>query len=126
MFKIMNRKKYLRNKAKVKKMNKYGMWMKYAECPECGEESLFNFDKYDAVCCMSCDIWIDKVCGEPDCPYCSGRPAAPSEALYMENEVYYLKGEDRKCWLRQNYQHKNNGKIHHARKRELYNKSNHK
>lgn len=118
----MNRKKYLRNKAKIKKMNKYGIWIKYAECPECGEESQFYFYRYDAVCCMSCDIWIDKACVDPNCPFCSIRPDTPYDALYLENEVYYMEGEDRKLLRRQNYQNKNDGKEHHLRKRELYDK----
>lgn len=65
-----------------KSMERYGSWMTF-ECPICGG-NLFFFDRYDADCCIDCDVWYTPDCKEPDCPYCSIRPSAPSEAVYYE------------------------------------------
>lgn len=115
---MKNRKRYLKYKEKQKKMNEYGTWLKL-ECQICGRD-LFYYDKYDATCCIFCDVWIEPACDDPDCPYCSIRPSAPYEAVYFEDE----KDDFRKDWRRQNYQHKNDGKLRHERKRALYTKNN--
>ena len=90
------------------------------KCPFCGEVDLFLYDKYDAECCVSCDVWISKACGDPNCPFCAGRPSVPSEALFLEDERDIF----RKDRLRKNYQHKNDGKLRHARREELYDEIN--
>ncbi len=111
---MKNSKRYSKYKAKLKKMNKYGSWLKF-KCPICNG-SLFFYDKYDAICCISCDVWMSSNCGDPTCPFCSNRPLTPFEALYFENR----ENDYDKDWLRENYQHKNDGKLRHTRKRELY------
>lgn len=84
------------------------------ECPWCGEASLFHYDRYDAKCCLSCDVWLDKACGDPRCPYCATRPKTPSEAFFLEEDKDFYKKER----LRKNYQHKNDGRLHHKRIQE--------
>lgn len=118
---MKNRKRYLRYKEKRKKMNEFGSWSE-SECPECGEKSIFFYDKYDALCCISCDAWMERACNDPNCPYCANRPFTPSEALYLEEEK--SDGKNKKDWRRQNYQHKNDGKLRQERKKEWYEKNN--
>lgn len=114
---MKNRKRFLRYKANEKKRLKHGMTLS-GICPLCGEKTLFFYDRYDAKCCLSCDVWLEKNCGDPECPFCAHRPETPSEAFFLEN------GKDRykKEWLRKNYQHKNDGRLRHERKREGYKK----
>lgn len=49
-------------------------------CDQCGEKLILLF-RHDAVCCPACNQWLDKSCSDPECPYCSGRPATPAECL---------------------------------------------
>lgn len=53
---------------------------------------------------------------EGGCPFCSLRPETPSKAFFLEDG----KDRDKKEWLRKNYQHKNDDRIRHERKREEY------
>lgn len=116
------RKKYLRYKEKQesmkrKRMERYGSWMNF-ECQICGG-NLFFFHRYDADCCIFCDVWYTSDCKDPNCPYCAARPSAPSEALYYE-ELFLpeRKNIDKKDWLRRNYQHKKDGEHKHQQRRE--------
>ena len=110
---MKNRKRFLHYQANVRKKLKYGMELS-GECPWCGEASLFHYDRYDAKCCLSCDMWLDEACSDPRCPYCAARPGTPSEAFFLEDN----KNPYQKERLRQNYQHKNDGMLRHNRIRE--------
>lgn len=112
---MRKKKRVLRYKAKLKRWSGYGAYLK-SKCQICETESLFFYDRFDAVCCLNCDEWMDKACSNPDCPYCSRRPATPSEALFYDKERY----DGKKEWRRSNYQHKNNGRIRHIQRKELY------
>lgn len=103
----------MKYRAKLKRIGRSGLWLESA-CPICGEQRRFYYPKYDSNCCIACDTWEDEACDDPDCPYCSIRPGTPSEALFYEEE----KGQFNKDWRRQNYQHKNDGKLRHDRKRQ--------
>lgn len=81
---MKNRKRYLRYKEKLKKISRNGVWYEQ-RCPSCGEK-IFYYDKYDATCCMNCDIWLDDACDDPECPYCPKRPSSPSMALFLEED----------------------------------------
>lgn len=35
-------------------------------------------DVYDAFYCPSCDVWLERPCGDSECPYCPGRSDQPS------------------------------------------------
>ena len=96
-----------------KKWRVYGSWMK-SECPECGEKSLFFYDKYDSICCVGCNVWLNEKCSDPNCPYCARRPENPLSALFSEEGPRY----DAKEWLRSNYLHKKGGRIRHERRRK--------
>jgi len=39
---------------------------------------------YDAYVCTFCDEWLEDKCGDEACPYCSSRPAKPSERTGSE------------------------------------------
>lgn len=110
---MKNRKRFLQYQKNIRRRLKHGMELS-GECPWCGEANLFHYDKYDAKCCLNCDIWLDKACDDPKCPYCFGRPKTPSEAFFLEENNDSYKKER----LRKNYQHKNDGRLRHMRKRE--------
>lgn len=45
----------------------------------CGHHVSIN-ETHDAAYCSDCDIWVDGVCGDPECEFCRDRPEKPSEA----------------------------------------------
>ena len=113
---MKNRKRFLKYKAHIDKINKKGFWCDDSlQCP-LGEGKIFDYDRYDAECCLDCDTWLHDACGDPNCPYCAGRPSAPSEAMFLEE----IRNSDIKDWRRRHYQHRYDGMLHHARKRQLY------
>lgn len=69
---------------------------------------LFYYYKYDADCCLSCNRWITKNCGDSECMYCANRPDTPLEALNIEM-MMHSDGINVKEWRRDNYQHKSGG-----------------
>lgn len=109
-------KRYRKYRENMRKWNDFGTWLVAYECPECGEKPTFFFDKYDAVCCVHCDNWIDRPCSDPDCPYCANRPDTPWEALFYQEACGGLGKEYR----RNHYQHKNSGAKRHQIRREEY------
>jgi len=40
-------------------------------------QSVFYYDKYDALFCPDCNVWLERACRDSLCPYCSGRPERP-------------------------------------------------
>lgn len=89
-------------------------------CPFCDTDSIFLINAYDAKSCLFCDQWLEKVCHDPECPFCAIRPDTPSSALFLLKEkAEYRTQQFRKDWLRLHYQHQYNGKICHERKRKL-------
>lgn len=96
-----------------RKWTKHGSWLS-GECPWCGEQKLFFYDRFDSICCLGCNVWLTKACSDPRCPFCSSRPETPLEALWLE--VPY--DGRRKDWSRDNYQHKADGRLRHEKKRE--------
>ena len=49
-------------------------------CDRCGEKIVRN-ERHDSYLCSSCDEWLEKVCRDKECEFCSDRPVSPSEAL---------------------------------------------
>jgi len=47
------------------------------KCKSCNFEKKYN-EKHDAYYCESCDEWLEKNCGDPECDYCADRPEKPS------------------------------------------------
>lgn len=33
---------------------------------------------HDAIFCMTCDLWLEPKCSDPDCEFCANRPEKPS------------------------------------------------
>ena len=118
-----NRKRRLQYQKRHRRMCNYGTWLD-AACPECGTQGMFYYYRYDAECCITCDVWKSKRCKDPDCEFCSMRPETPSKALALEDVISleddWIREGDSKGWRQRNYQHKNDGKLRHMRKNEYY------
>lgn len=87
------------------------------KCPKCEQKTVLFMDKYDARCCTLCNEWIDDVCGDASCLFCSQRPQTPYEEVYYYEEKRNT-SEYGKHWRRENYQHKTNGMKRHNIKKE--------
>jgi hypothetical protein len=72
------------------------------QCSIC-QVSLFYFDKYDATCCVRCDIWHEDTCDDPNCMFCAVRPEKPSIGLYL-SEALFLSGQ--KAYYHNKYEHR--------------------
>ena len=110
---MKNIKKYIR----FRKCRAYGNFYQ-GLCPECGNQKLFYYFRYDAEACLQCDLWLAPKCSDPDCPYCANRPDSPEEALMLEEIPH--DAEARKLWRRENYQHKHDGRIRHQKRKNFY------
>ncbi len=114
---MKNRKNYLKSRKKNFKWKLIG-WYSDSECRKCGKKAILQIEKYDSWCCITCNEWLDDVCGDPDCPFCSKRPETPYEAYYYLTEIK-KDGAYRKNWRRENYQHKTDGMKRHKKQREF-------
>lgn len=45
-------------------------------CPNCKANLAYD-ERFDADYCPICKIWLENVCTDPDCFYCSKRPEKP-------------------------------------------------
>ena len=54
-------------------------------CPQCGREA-DHCSEYDSYYCEVCDIWLDPVCGDPNCIFCAHRPEKPAQ---IDNDKDY-------------------------------------
>lgn len=106
---MKNGKRYRRYKARIRNLSKSNTMLS-SVCLNCNSNNIFYYDRFDAECCLLYDIWLEKVCGDPSCPYCSKRPATPSETFFSE-EIQYDKY--RKDNLLIKYQQKYSGKLKH-------------
>lgn len=96
--------------ARRRKLFKHACEIK-SVCSEC-EKPLLYFYTYDAICCISCNVWTEEKCSDPECEFCSKRPDTPTEALYIETEKIQP-AYDRKYYRCLNYQRKKSGNIKH-------------
>ena len=87
-------------------------------CPLCGQMNKIYIYKYDALACISCNEWLEEACTDPMCSFCVGRPETPYEVYWREKESPSDYSEIKK-WRRDNYSHKENGKLKHEKKRIL-------
>lgn len=53
--------------------------MKPLVCKRCKKPGVRN-EKHDVYACAECDVWLEEICEDPYCEFCSGRPDKPSEA----------------------------------------------
>lgn len=110
---MKNGKRYRRYKARIRRLTRKTDMCgtaTYSICPNCNGRNIFYYDRFDALCCLSCDTWLEKACGDPLCQYCSKRPDTPSEAFFSE-EIQYNKY--RKDNLRMKYHKRYSGKLRH-------------
>lgn len=114
---MKNIKNYLKARKHQFKWNFIGSYSE-AECPICGKNTTLQIYKYDALCCISCNEWLEDACTDPDCPFCAKRPLTPYEAYYMIG-MEAGSADRKKAWRQKNYQHKTNGMKKHKRKKEL-------
>lgn len=106
-----------KRKRALKQRKKILQWQEIAyhcntKCPKCGQKMVWLVYEYDAKACIICNEWIDAVCSDKNCFYCSNRPQTPYEVYYFsdsyKNNAFY-----RKYWRCCNYQHKKYGEIKH-------------
>ena len=55
-------------------------WLFDPVCTECGGPRVY-FLAFDAICCPSCNTWLEVLCPDPDCMHCQCRPERPLPAL---------------------------------------------
>jgi len=52
-------------------------WIDYKNhCERCAFPRFYH-GEYDAYFCPFCRLWMEGVCGDPNCDYCMSRPTAP-------------------------------------------------
>ncbi|MBR6770588.1 MAG: hypothetical protein IKM28_05020 [Lachnospiraceae bacterium] len=104
---MKNRKNYLKSRKKAIQWKEIGDFLE-KECPLCGQRTRLYVYQYDAVCCLSCNQWLETGCSDPNCEFCRKRPETPY-AVYWLTEMGVGSAGRRKDWRRKNYQHKMNG-----------------
>ncbi|MDE5619548.1 MAG: hypothetical protein K2O29_04035 [Ruminococcus sp.] len=110
---MKNGKRYRQYKERIRKLTKQADRLGTiinTVCPNCNGNNTLYYDKFDVLCCLSCDTWLEKVCSDPSCQYCSKKPATPSEAFFSEKPHY---DSYRKDNLRMKYQQRYFGKLKH-------------
>ena len=114
---MRERNKNRKYRIRRRKNERFGFY-RLIPCPICGQPEQFHFDRYDAACCLSCNIWLEEACSDPHCPYCANRPESPLLALFLAEE----RPADAcsiKQWRRQNYDHQERGRLRKARRSRL-------
>ena len=114
---MKSRRNYLRYRKNQFKWKQIG-WHSDSICSICGQKASYQIYNHDAWCCASCNEWLDEACGEPDCPFCSGRPETPYE-VYVMTDVEAGSAGKRKFWRRKNYQHKMHGRVRAEKRRAV-------
>lgn len=66
------------------------MVQREGKCPFCGSRIKYS-DNYDAKYCHFCDVWLESVCSDPNCEFCSQRPMRPQIAIHREERRKRLK-----------------------------------
>jgi hypothetical protein len=54
--------------------------LNHAHCDKCANDNKDYCEAFDAFFCITCDLWIERGCNDPQCRCgCNQRPARPSE-----------------------------------------------
>ena len=120
---MKNRKKYLKRRAKWRRLVNEGLIFETGfVCDECGA-MLYDFPLYDTKGCISCGTWADDTCGDPNCELCSKRPASPLGVMFdadteLGGHIAVRHALLRKRSLQDNYFHKNNGRKRREKRLE--------
>ena len=115
---MKNRKKILKAREReFKWIQREGMYFE-TPCPNCGEKKVVLIYPYDAKACTACDEWLDPKCEDPNCSFCASRPDSPYEVYwrYYEDQGTLPDARQRKDWRRDNYAHKEDGRMRHERR----------
>ena len=111
---MKNHSKNRKNRLRRRHNERYGFYYA-APCPFCGRPEQFHFDRYDAACCLHCNVWLEAACGDPRCPDCANRPESPLLALFLAEERP-ADALERKTWRRENYDHQERGRLRKSRR----------
>lgn len=49
-----------------------------AEAAGCPHADMAFSDRYEAYYCQPCNIWLEPLCDETDCPFCAPIPLRPA------------------------------------------------
>ena len=112
----IHRKNYLKSRKNQFKWKVIG-WYSESVCSKCGQKAIYLIYKYDALCCTSCNEWLDESCSDPNCTFCSGRPETLYEA-YILLDIDASSAGRRKFWRCENYRHKADGMRKHKKRIE--------
>ena len=52
----------------------------WTNCSTC-EDLVVYSDKYDAAFCPSCNEWLESICSDPTCGFCTERPQKPLDQI---------------------------------------------
>ncbi|MDO5156975.1 MAG: hypothetical protein Q4D51_13535 [Eubacteriales bacterium] len=112
---MTKREKQIKAREQKKKWSQIGFLDEGRSCPICEKNNMIFIVQYDARACIDCNEWLEEVCDEEQCPYCSGRPATPYE-VYWNTDFEAGSSQMRKMWRRDNYSHKMKGVRRHNEK----------
>lgn len=118
---MKNRKNYIKSRMKLRRIIDEECIRLGRKCEVCGS-NLYDMLKYDSICCLKCNTWLEEACEDVSCIFCKDRPQLPRDVVFSSTSiVYHALG--RKRHLQDNYSHKTNGADKHELKRLLYDKS---
>jgi hypothetical protein len=52
-------------------------------CPICNNPKKHS-EQFDANFCERCNVWLEPVCGNRNCEFCSSRPKNPVKNIYTD------------------------------------------
>lgn len=63
------------------------MKRKENECCHCKTERSYS-EKYDSYYCKKCDYWLEKICPDRKCEFCSKKPKYPNDRNKNDIEAF--------------------------------------
>lgn len=108
---MKNKDRYYINRKSIAIWKRIGFFSD-VPCPQCGQMGKIFIAEYDDWACIYCNEWFSEPCNDPKCPFCSKRPDTPYEVYWKAKETP-LCAEYVKSWRRDNYSHKERGRLKH-------------
>lgn len=59
-------------------------WKNCPHCFSCKITNIIYIEKYDALACLNCNLWLEETCEEKNCEYCQDRPKHPTVKVEAE------------------------------------------
>jgi hypothetical protein len=56
------------------------------KCKRCFKTYTY-INQYEALACLRCNYWLENVCDDEDCDFCSFRPTRPITAFWAQQEA---------------------------------------